>query len=185
MQIIAGKFRGKKLVEYYNSGTRPTASRTKEGIFNVLASAGFFDPDNLPVTLDLFAGTGQYGIEALSRGISEVVFNDFDPAAVAVIKKNLANLALHNSTPSIVFNLPFMTCLEKLRCKKFDLVFLDPPYDSTNLAREATDFLTANKMLTTSAVIVFETEYTDLEFPGFDIKIKTYGRAVVYFLSKQ
>ena len=89
MRIIAGSHRGKKLIEYYSPNTRPTTDRVKENVFNLLSN--YLDLNGVRV-LDLFAGTGAYGIECLSRGAGYVHFNDYDAKAVAVIKKNLAQI---------------------------------------------------------------------------------------------
>ncbi|MDR1917983.1 MAG: RsmD family RNA methyltransferase [Christensenellaceae bacterium] len=89
MRIIAGKYKGRKLAEYFTDTTRPTTDRVKENVFNVLSNLVNFDGISV---LDLFAGTGQYGIECLSRGAKFVAFNDFDTSATQIIKKNLKNI---------------------------------------------------------------------------------------------
>ena len=183
MQIIAGKFRGKKLSEYYNETTRPTTARVKENIFNILAAMGVFSDERPPVVLDLFAGTGQYGLETISRTAREVIFNDNDPAATKVITHNLKTVSC-TKNGAVVFNLPYDKCLEKFINKKFDLVFLDPPYADETAAPRAINFLRDNAMLADDAVIVYETETPALAFSGFTVRQKKYGRAVVYFLTQ-
>ena len=90
MRIIAGTHRGKKLVEYFSPTTRPTTDRVKENVFNLLSN--YVDFNQVKV-LDLFAGTGAYGIECLSRGAKFVHFNDIDSVALNVVKRILVELS--------------------------------------------------------------------------------------------
>jgi len=177
MQIISGKFRGKKLEWVLAGSTRPTASRVKESIFNVLASTGV----NFGVVLDLFGGSGQMGIECVSRGANKVIFNDINPQAVAVIKKNCTSINALSHTE--ISNLDYMECLQKYRSQKFDIVFLDPPYEENTFALQAIEFIAAHKMLVPGGVIVVESEKDGIEFGGFAVRTKKYGRARIYFLS--
>lgn len=179
MKIIAGKFRGKKMIEYFNDTTRPTTARVRENIFNVLGSA----VDSAAV-LDLFAGTGLYGVEAISRGASLVFFNDADPAAVSVIRKNLGSLKQHDCKTNVM-NEDAFTALEKLKSKHFDIVFLDPPYD-TNMGERAVEYIMNQNMLAHDGIIVFETDtaFTNPDFHRFNVRIKEYGRAKIYFIKE-
>ena len=171
MRIIAGKYRGRKLAEFFNDTTRPTTDRVKENVFNVLSNIINFDGASV---LDLFAGTGQYGIECLSRGASFVAFNDVDAAAVSVIKKNLRDV--HGNYMIINKEYP-----DALTYKKYDLIFLDPPY-ATELGIDAIKIIVEKKLLTANGVIVFETDKADLTFGGFSVTTKKYGTAYIYFL---
>jgi len=163
MRIIAGSKRGKKLIEKIDSTTRPTTDRVRENVFNVLSN--LIDIRGAKV-LDLFAGCGAYGLEAFSRGAAEVTFNDSDPRAVEVIKKNCRSVGCE----ARILNLDFK---EAITDEYFDIVFLDPPYNS-NFGELALEKINAK-------IIVFETE-KDLQIPY--LKKKTYGRARVYFLQK-
>jgi len=129
--------------------------------------------------LCLFSGSGQMGIECHSRGSSQITFNDIDKSAITVIKKNCASV---NLTPQIL-NLDYRVALEKLRGRKFDLVFLDPPFADIDAPVIVSNFLLENGMLNDGAVVVCETEKDGLEFHhDFVVREKRYGRAVVYFL---
>lgn len=122
MRIIAGSFRGRRLAPV-KGRMRPTAARVREAVFNILGVAV------LEVrVLDLFAGTGALGIEALSRGAREAVFVEDDPVALEVLQRNLKTLGLTGCTR--VWPLPVPAALKKLagRGEQFGLVFLDPPY---------------------------------------------------------
>lgn len=121
MRIIAGRFRGRALQAPPGASTRPTADRVREALFSMLASRlGPFD--GLRVA-DLFAGSGAFGLEALSRGAAHSTFVESDPAAVAAIRANAAALGLGEEV-----RLLGGSALALPRCDPFDLIFADPPY---------------------------------------------------------
>lgn len=117
MRVITGTARGRKLCEPKDMSVRPTTDMVKEAVFSIVQ----FDVPGRRV-LDLFAGTGQLGIEALSRGARECVFVDNAPQSLALVRKNLA---LCGFTAEVV---RADACSYLSRCGKFDLVFIDPPY---------------------------------------------------------
>ena len=119
MRVITGTARGRRLKTPENYDIRPTTDNVKESVFNIIQ----FDIEGRRV-LDLFAGTGQLGIECLSRGAAEAVFIDENTAAVKIVKENLKTCGF---TAAVLQQ----DALSYLRhCGKFDLVFVDPPYDS-------------------------------------------------------
>ncbi|WP_295585810.1 16S rRNA (guanine(966)-N(2))-methyltransferase RsmD [uncultured Oscillibacter sp.] len=120
MRVITGTARGRRLGELEGMETRPTTDRVKEGMFNALQ----FDIEGRRV-LDLFAGTGQLGIECLSRGAAQAVFVDRRPDAVKLIRDNLKVTDLADRAR--VVSADSMEFLKGLR-EKFDIIFLDPPY---------------------------------------------------------
>lgn len=122
MRVITGSARGRRLKELEGMETRPTTDRVKEGMFNVLQ----FDIEGRRV-LDLFAGTGQLGIECLSRGASSAVFVDRRADAVKLIRENLKITEL--SDRARVVSGDSMEYLKSLR-EKFDVILLDPPYEA-------------------------------------------------------
>jgi 16S rRNA (guanine(966)-N(2))-methyltransferase RsmD len=121
MRVITGSARGRRLKELEGLETRPTTARVKEGLFSIIQ----FDIEGRRV-LDLFAGTGQLGIEALSRGAAEAVFVEQRRDAVALVRENLAVCGLADRAR--VVSGDAMNYLS--RGEKFDLIFLDPPYAS-------------------------------------------------------
>ena len=122
MRVITGSARGCRLKELEGMETRPTTDRVKEGLFNIIQ----FDIEGRKV-LDLFAGTGQLGIECLSRGAASAVFVDRRTDAVKLIRENLKATRL--SDKARVVSGDSMEFLKSLR-EKFDLIFLDPPYEA-------------------------------------------------------
>ena len=119
MRVITGTARGRKLKTPENYDIRPTTDSVKEAVFNIIQ----FDGEGRRV-LDLFAGTGQLGIEALSRGAAECVFVDRDKAAADIVRQNLTACGLS----ARVAGEDALGYLDT--CGRFDLVFVDPPYDS-------------------------------------------------------
>lgn len=119
MRVITGTARGRKLKTPENYDIRPTTDNVKESLFNILQ----FDIEGRQV-LDLFAGTGQLGIECLSRGAAGVTFVEKDREAVRIVRENLKSCGM--SAP--VFQEDALRFLE--RGQKFDLIFIDPPYDA-------------------------------------------------------
>lgn len=120
MRIIAGKYRGRRL-QQPKGEIRPTTDRLRESLFNVLGHSV-----SASVWLDLFAGSGAVGLEALSRGASLVVFNDSSHAAVRLVRRNLELCGISEGFE--VFEKDALTLLNQLRGRAFDFVSLDPPY---------------------------------------------------------
>ncbi len=127
MRIVGGQFRGRALVSPATEGTRPTSDRVRESIFNILAHGlPGFDLGGAKV-LDLFAGTGALGLEALSRGATYCMFVDDDADARGVIRENVEALGLTGVTK--IFRRDATDLGEAGRYAGFSLLFLDPPYD--------------------------------------------------------
>ena len=147
MRIISGKFRGKRLFTLEGNTTRPTSDKVKESIFSILTSSGELGGH----VLDLFAGSGALGVEAVSRGADDAVFVDKNPAAIAVIIKNLQLVGMRDR----VYNTDWKVAVRKLEGRQFDIIFLDPPYamgEENEILREIID----KNLLAKSGVIVFE-----------------------------
>lgn len=138
MKIISGLYKGKEIKGYDIIGTRPTMNRVKESLFAMIQNY-----TKEAVVLDLFSGTGNYGIEALSNGSKFVYFNDLNPKCTKVIKDNLNNCKIDSNYE--IFNLDYNKCLDYLKNReiKFDLVFLDPPYKEdiiNNIIKKIIDY---------------------------------------------
>ncbi len=144
MRVITGTARGRRLKTPENYDIRPTTDNVKESIFNIIQ----FDIEGRRV-LDLFAGTGQLGIECLSRGAAEAVFVDESSAAVKIVKENLKICGLSAAV---------MQCdaIGFLRgCGKFDLIFIDPPYDS-DIYNEVLKTINSVDILSDGGIIICE-----------------------------
>ena len=133
MRIIAGTFRGKKILEPKDTLTRPLKDLTKESIFNILSHSNKFEINlkNSNV-LDLFSGVGSFGIECLSRGVKQVVFAERYNTVLPILKKNLQSLKLIENYEIIEKNIYEINFFKSLN-KKFDVIFMDPPYKDKNL----------------------------------------------------
>mgnify|MGYP004640135997 CR=1 FL=1 len=175
MRVIAGKHRGAVLNEFAASNIRPTADRTKESVFNIISD---FVHDS--VCLDLFCGTGNLGIEALSRGAKEVVFVDNSKESVALTKKNLEKVR-ENAKVFLSDAISFL----KTQTKKYDIIFIDPPYGS-DVSIIAVKTIFENDLLTQNGIIVFERDVPFVsDMPGISVfDQRKYGKAVISFVRK-
>ena len=147
MRVITGLAKGRHLEELPGLDTRPTTSRVKEGLFSAIQ----FDIEGRRV-LDLFAGTGQLGIEALSRGAVFCDFVDSAPAALKVVRRNIKNCGFEDR--SACHGKDFSAFLSRCR-EKYGLIFLDPPYASGNLER-ALELITAIDIVVENGIMVCE-----------------------------
>jgi 16S rRNA (guanine966-N2)-methyltransferase len=149
MRIIAGIFKGRRLAPV-KARTRPTAAKVREAVFNILGPA----VDGVRV-LDLFAGTGALGIEAMSRGATAAVFVEDHPEALKALRRNLEDLGLQGKTR--VWPLPVISALKKMAImgEGFNVVFLDPPYAGGEAAA-VLNALTFLDLLSTGAQVVVE-----------------------------
>lgn len=155
MRIIAGIYRSRVLKSLKGLALRPTSDRLRETLFNVIGPA--IQGSRF---LDLFAGTGAVGIEALSRGAVGVVFIEKHAPAVALIRKNIESLGAAKS--ATVLALDALRGLEKLAANTttpqaaFDYIFLDPPYDASEDYQRVLDFLGAVPLLTEDGRVIAE-----------------------------
>jgi 16S rRNA (guanine966-N2)-methyltransferase len=153
MRVIAGKYRSRILKSLKGLALRPTSDRLRETLFNVLAP--YIEGS---LFLDLFAGTGAIGIEALSRGASESVFIENHSPAVALIKKNLESLRIKSGATVLpVDALRGLATLASHRsAAKFNIVFLDPPYAAAQDYSRVLEFLGASDLLAPGVIVVAE-----------------------------
>ena len=182
MRIVAGKFRGKQLISPSDDSIRPTADRVRESIFNILASRLGPVFDGIRV-LDLFAGTGALGLEALSRGAAHVTFVDIGAEARGIIRDHIEAFGAGGITKLLRRDATDLGVPGTFG--KFDLVFLDPPYGQ-GLGEQALAGIAAGSWLAPDATIVFEDSVAAVvEIPaGFTLDDRReYGAAAVHFLT--
>ncbi len=169
MRIIAGDFRGKALASVgkgdVGAHLRPTTDRVRESLFNVLANGGFGDPITGLRVLDLFAGTGALGLEALSRGAAHVCFVDDGRKAQALIRENIALCQAQKRTNLLRCD---ATRLPANPDAPYDLVFLDPPYGKA-LGEKALSGALAQGWIVDNALIVFEENSPQAAPDGFTL----------------
>lgn len=144
MRVITGTARGRRLKTPDNYDIRPTTDNVKESVFNIIQ----FDIEGRQV-LDLFAGTGQLGIECLSRGAAGAVFVDRDKDAVRIVKDNLKTCGM-KATVLQEDSISFLN-----HCGKFDVIFIDPPYDS-DLYESALKIINLVDILSEGGIIICE-----------------------------
>jgi 16S rRNA (guanine(966)-N(2))-methyltransferase RsmD len=172
LRIISGSCRGLRLVMPKTTSTRPTRDEVREAIFNIIQT------HPLGAVLDLFAGSGAFGVEALSRGAASAAFVDKNGLAIAAIKENLAFTRLAKF--SAVKKCDALRYLETTD-EKFDTIFLDPPYN-IGLLNKAVAIICKRKILSDDGLIVAETE-TNGEFLEnealFCQKTAKYGRTLI------
>jgi 16S rRNA (guanine(966)-N(2))-methyltransferase RsmD len=155
MRVIAGKFRSRQLKSLKGMALRPTSDRLRETLFNVLG--GLVSGARF---VDLFSGTGAVGIEAISRGASEILFVENHPPAVALIKQNLESLGIRSGV--LVVKQDALQALEQLSEQRgslhsrIDLLFLDPPYAEEALYTRVLSFLGNANFLVPNAVVIAE-----------------------------
>lgn len=177
MRIITGSARGIPLSTLPGDNTRPTLEKAKEAIFSMLQ----FDIEGRRV-LDLFAGSGQMALEALSRGAADAVLVDSSRQAVEVIKKNAQKTRLDGKC--LVICADYATYL-KGENNPFDIVFLDPPYASDYIEKSL-GILWENNLLKQSSILVLESDKGDLPIDSerFTLVRKNkYGIAYIYVLN--
>ena len=153
MRIITGKARGTKLLTLEGDNTRPTSERAKEAVFSMLA----FDIEGREV-LDLYAGSGQMGLEALSRGAARATFIDNSTAAVDVIKKNIIKTKLIDG--AICLKSDVNDYLKRAK-GKYDIVFIDPPYALRGVS-SALEIMLEKNHLKPHSIIVCESQEEDV-----------------------
>ena len=176
MKVISGILKGRNILGYDIVGTRPTMDRVKESIFATIQN-NIRDAK----VLDLFSGTGNYGIEAFSNGASEIYLNDHNKKCIEVIKKNLINFKILDKFK--ILSMDYMECLNYLKNNKikFDLIFLDPPY-KMDVCANIVEFINKNSMVNSKGLIICEVTNNNL-LDNYDnlvlIKTKKYGEKYV------
>jgi 16S rRNA (guanine(966)-N(2))-methyltransferase RsmD len=146
MRIITGKAKGVRLKTLEGEATRPTSERVKEAVFSMIQ----FDLEGRSV-LDLFSGSGQMGLEALSRGASEATLVDRSAEAVAIIKENAAKTKL--SDKCTVYRSDYLDFIRRFSGKQYDIVILDPPYALKMYAPALRALLKADMLKATTLII--------------------------------
>ena len=181
MNITGGKYKSRKIKTIEGRDVRPTLSKVRESIFNVLQTK-IIDA----VMLDGFAWSGIMGIEGASRGAKKVIFIEKNPSVARILKDNIQNFDFDNE----VYIKDTLKALKTFEEESFDVIFLDPPYD-TELLFESLKLIQQNRLLKKDGIIICEVPkarstfaLNGEELQGFQTdKVKTYGDTAILFLS--
>ncbi len=179
MRIVSGTYKGRNLLGYDLKGTRPTMDRVKESLFAMIQ-----DKIKESNCLDLFAGSGNLGLEALSQGASIVTFVDHNKKAIDTIKQNIQHLSIKE--PIHLYKLDFQQALKQLPANAFDIIFLDPPYDTDAIEialRKIHDY----QLLKDDGYIILESNKLEKVLPKQIyqvLKYKKYGDKYISIIKK-
>lgn len=177
MKVISGKYKGRKIEGFDIEGTRPTMDRVKESLFATIQN---YVKES--VVLDLFSGSGNLGIEALSEGASYAYLVDKNIKCIKTINKNINNMGIENVK---VLNMDYKLALKQIN-KKLDLIFLDPPY-KTSLIEDSLKLIDEYDLLSGDGLIVCESDNVDKIIYSNKytaIKEKRYGDKYIVLLKK-
>ena len=148
MRIISGRFKGHRLVSFQADHIRPTTDRVKESVFNILQA--YFDGSSV---LDLFAGTGNLGIEALSRGAARVQSVESNKKSLSILKENLTKLKIADEVK--VHPIDVFQFLKKYQGEAFDIIFIDPPFTQA-LAHDVMSALAVSNVFNENTWVIIE-----------------------------
>lgn len=177
MKIISGKYKGRNIIGYDIVGTRPTMDRVKESLFAMIQN--YINNSNC---LDLFAGSGNLGLEAISEGAKSCIFVDNNKIAIRTVNDNLTRLGIENCK---VYLNDFRTFLKETR-EKYDLIFIDPPY-KTDFIKEALRMIEKYNLLTDDGLIILESDDKNrLIYSNYYsvLKERKYGEKFILILIK-
>lgn len=183
MRIISGKARGTKLYTLEGVETRPTLDRVKESLFSIIQNRIVGS-----TVLDLFSGSGAIGLEFASRGAKKVFLCDKSRKAAEVIKLNIEKTHLEEVVS--LYNIDFIEMLKKVKNEKFDIIYLDPPYNTCFVKYSVFEIL-RNNCLEEDSLLIIETDDEERiieNISNFNIEIidkRKYGRVHILFIKKR
>lgn len=184
MRIVAGSLRGRAIVAPDGQGTRPTSDRARQAIFNVLEHAAWAEPLDGARVIDLYAGSGALGFEAISRGAAFALFVEIDDEARGAIRENADAYGVMGRTRVHRRSAIDLGVRPGSEGEAFDLAFLDPPYRK-GLGEQTLMRLLEGNWLKPGAVVVFErgSDEPEIDTPGYErLDARDYGAARVLFL---
>ncbi len=183
MRIISGVWRSKKILFPKNFSTRPLKDSVRENIFNILSHSKNIEIDiRDSIILDLYAGTGCFGLECISRGASKVVYVEKNIEAIKILKSNIKNFKCENKIT--LFEKSVLNFTSGLSKDKFDIVFLDPPYEDEECIEIIKTIKKDKTLLKRKHVIIIHRELKSEDNIQKHLNIiekRTYGRSKIYF----
>ena len=182
MRIVSGKLKGKNILFIKSLTTRPLKDSVKESIFNVINHSNLLNTkiENSSI-LDLYSGIGSFGIECISRGANGITFVEKNKEVAEILKKNLKNLKIENKS-NIIIN-EIQNFLNLKLTKKFDIIFLDPPFKDNNYLQDL-NFIKVKKIFTKKHTIIIHREKSSADDWKKLVKplvVKIYGRSKIIF----
>ena len=184
MRIISGNFKGKKIIQPLDIKTRPLKDLTKESIFNLIKHSNKFSVNiSSSEILDLFSGTGSFGIECLSRGAKHVTFVENYSEVLPILKKNLANLKSIKNYLIIEEDVLNNNLNIRITKRKYDIIFLDPPYKENKFI-SLINFILNEKILKNDGIIIIHRHKKQKDIFPSKFKIveeKKYGISKIIF----
>lgn len=182
MKVISGTLKGRNIIGFQNPGTRPTMDRVKESLFAMIQ-------EDLPdsIILDVFSGSGSLAIEALSQGASCAFCNDKNKKAYQIIRKNIEQFSLQSKTQLMNLDFKKLFLLLGQKNQKFDLIFLDPPYQ-TEYIKESLLLIEKYQLLKEEGKIICESDSLEKIPLGSlwqIVKQKKYGDKLVVILTRK
>jgi 16S rRNA (guanine(966)-N(2))-methyltransferase RsmD len=182
MRVISGTAKGRRLASFRGEGIRPTSDRVKEALFNIIVSN--FGPLDGKKVLDLFSGTGNLGVEALSRGAGRAVFVDESQKSVNIIKKNIEICGLADRSEALRSSVETAIRLLSKKGGIFNLVFLDPPYEK-GLVEKTLEDVVKEGIVEDGAVVIAEHSLRERPSDEYDgltlIDRRKYGDTEISF----
>jgi 16S rRNA (guanine966-N2)-methyltransferase len=184
MRIVAGSLKGRTITTPEGQGTRPTSDRARQAVFNVLEHAAWAEPLEGMRVMDLYAGSGALGFEAISRGAAFALFVETDEAARGAIRENADAFHVMGRTRVHRRSAIDLGARPRSDGEAFDLAFLDPPYRK-GLGELTLQRLLEGQWLQPGAIVVFErgSDEPEIDTPGYErLDARDYGAARVLFL---
>lgn len=184
MRIVAGSLKGRAIVAPEGQNTRPTSDRARQAVFNVLEHASWAEPLHGARVIDLYAGSGALGFEAVSRGAAFCLFVEIEDDARGAIRENADAYGLMGRTRVHRRSATDLGVRPGSAGEAFDIAFLDPPY-AKGLGEQTLLRLTEGNWLKPGAIVVFErgSDEPDIDTPGYErLDARDYGAARVLFL---
>ena len=182
MRIIGGKYKGKSLNHIKSFTTRPLKDVVKENIFNILSHSNEVGINlESSKVLDLYSGTGSFGIECVSRGAKKVTFVEKDKNALKVLKKNLSEIKINNE--AILIDDSVENYLSRKKKEKYNIFFFDPPFSEKKFSENLRSIRIFKNFFKNHIVVIHREKDTQDDFENEIniLKIKIYGRSKIFF----
>ena len=184
MRIISGNLKGKKILQPKDKYTRPLKDLTKESIFNIIEHS-----KNAKISikksnvLDVFSGTGSFGLECISRGASKVYFIEWHKPSIKVLTKNIEKLNCEKKIKLLCENVFDLKKIKKVNENKFNIIFLDPPYKEKNIILLLNEIKEMNILFEKGIIVLHRHKKSDDNFNNkFKIlRIENYGKSKIVF----